>query len=81
MNKKDSLGDRMKENYENRSKTYLVRRMPVIIRLDGKAFHTFTKGFKRPYDEIFHNAMNETLKYLCENIQGCKIGYNQLIIM
>lgn len=33
MNKKDSLGDRMKENYENRSKTYLVRRMPVIVRL------------------------------------------------
>lgn len=77
MNKKDSLGDRMKENYENRSKTYLVRRMPVIIRLDGKAFHSFTKGFKRPYDEIFHNTMNETLKYLCENIQGCKIGYTQ----
>jgi tRNA(His) 5'-end guanylyltransferase len=77
MNKKDSLGDRMKENYENRSKTYLVRRMPVIIRLDGKAFHTFTKGLKRPYDEIFHNTMNETLKYLCENIQGCKIGYTQ----
>lgn len=76
-NKKDSLGDRMKENYENRAKTYLVRRMPVIIRLDGKAFHTFTKGLKRPYDEIFHNTMNATLKYLCENIQGCKLGYTQ----
>lgn len=76
-NKKDSLGDRMKENYENRSKTYLVRRTPVIIRLDGKSFHTFTKGFKRPYDEIFHTAMNNTLKYLCENIQGCKFGYTQ----
>ena len=76
-NKKDSLGDRMKEYYENRAKTYLVRRMPVIIRLDGKAFHSFTKGFKRPYDEIFHNTMNETMKYLCENIQGCKLGYTQ----
>ena len=76
-NKKDSLGDRMKEYYENRAKTYLTRRMPVIIRLDGKAFHTFTKGFKRPYDEIFHNTMNETMKYLCENIQGCKLGYTQ----
>ena len=76
-NKKDSLGDRMKENYENRSKTYLVRRMPVIIRLDGKAFHTFTKGLKKPYDEIFHNAMNATMKYLCEHIQGCKLGYTQ----
>ena len=76
-NKKDSLGDRMKENYENRSKTYLVRRMPVIIRLDGKAFHTFTRGFKRPYDKVFHYAMNETVKYLCANIQGCKLGYTQ----
>lgn len=76
-NRKDSLGDRMKENYENRSKTYLVRRMPVIIRLDGKAFHTFTRGFKRPYDLVFHNAMNDTLLHLCKNIQGCKIGYTQ----
>ena len=76
-NKKDSLGDRMKENYENRSKTYLVRRTPVIIRLDGKAFHTFTRGMKKPYDEIFHNTMNATMKYLCENIQGCKLGYTQ----
>jgi tRNA(His) 5'-end guanylyltransferase len=76
-NKKDSLGDRMKENYENRAKTYLTRRMPVIIRLDGKAFHTFTNGLKRPYDEVFHNTMNATMKYLCENIQGCKLGYTQ----
>jgi len=76
-NNRDSLGDRMKENYENRAKTYLVRRMPVIIRLDGKAFHTFTKGLKKPYDEIFHNTMNATMKYLCENIQGCKLGYTQ----
>lgn len=76
-NKKDSLGDRMKEFYENRAKVYLTRRTPVIIRLDGKAFHSFTKGFKKPYDEIFHNTMNETMKYLCENIQGCKIGYTQ----
>lgn len=77
MIKKDSLGDRMKEFYENRSKFYLPRRVPVIIRLDGKAFHTFTKGFKRPYDEILHNTMNATMKHLCENIQGCKLGYTQ----
>ena len=76
-NTKDSLGDRMKNYYENRSKTFLTRRTPVIIRIDGKAFHTFTKGFDRPYDEVFHNAMNQTAKYLCENIQGCKIGYTQ----
>lgn len=73
----NTLSNRMKSNYENRAKTYLVRRMPVIIRLDGKAFHTFTKGLKKPYDEIFHNTMNATMKYLCENIQGCKLGYTQ----
>ena len=76
-NKRDSLGDRMKENYENRAKTYLTRRVPVICRIDGKAFHSFTKGFQKPYDGIFHKAMNETTKYLCENIQGCKLGYTQ----
>lgn len=76
-NKKDSLGDRMKENYENRSKTYLTRRLPVICRLDGKAWHSFTKGFQRPYDEILHKAMNSTMQYLCKNIQGCKFGYTQ----
>lgn len=75
--KKDSLGDRMKCNYENRSKTSLVRRIPVILRLDGKSFHTFTKGFDKPYDKILMNTMQETMKYLCENIQGCKLGYTQ----
>ncbi len=74
---KDSLGDRMKEFYENRAKHYLTRKMPVMIRIDGKSFHSFTKGFSRPYDEVFHNAMNSTLQYLCKNIQGCKFGYTQ----
>lgn len=76
-NNRDSLGDRMKGNYENRSKTYLVRRMPVIIRIDGKAFHTFTRGFKKPFDDILVKSMQETMKYLCENIQGCVLGYTQ----
>lgn len=75
--KKDELSVRMKEFYEHRNRTYLTRRVPVIIRLDGKAFHTFTRKFKKPYDEIFHDAMNNTMKYLCENIQGCKMGYTQ----
>ena len=74
---KDELGDRMKYYYENRSKTFLTRRIPVIIRLDGKAFHTFTRGFDKPFDEIMCNAMQETMKYLCENIQGCVLGYTQ----
>lgn len=76
-NKRDSLGDRMKGNYENRSKTYLVRRMPVIIRLDGKAFHTFTRGFEKPFDKVMMGAMQQTTLMLCQNIQGCVFGYTQ----
>ena len=58
-------------------KTRLVRRMPVAIRIDGKAFHTFTRGFQKPFDEILIKAMQDTMKYLCENIQGCVFGYTQ----
>ena len=73
----DELGKRMKEYYEQVPKTRLVRRTPVAIRLDGKAFHTFTKGFKKPFDEILIKSMQETMKKLCESIQGCVIGYTQ----
>ena len=75
-NKKDSLGDRMK-GYENISRSYLTRRVPVIIRLDGKAFHTFTRGMKKPFDPVLTQAMQQTMRSLCENIQGCVFGYTQ----
>lgn len=75
-NKRDALGDRMKK-YEYITRTHLVHRLPVIIRLDGKSFHTFTRGFKRPFDEILISTMQDTTKYLCENIQGCVLGYTQ----
>lgn len=71
----DTLGDRMKEYYENRSKSYLTRRTPVIIRIDGCHFHTFTKGMKKPFDKMFIKTMQLTTKDLCENIQGCRIAY------
>lgn len=73
----DELGKRMKEFYEAVPKTRLVRRIPVAIRIDGKAFHTFTRGFEKPFDEVLGRAMRETMKYLCENIQGCVLGYTQ----
>ena len=73
----DDLGKRMKEFYEQVPKTRLVRRMPVAIRIDGKAFHTFTRGFEKPFDDVLIKSMQETTKYLCENIQGCVLGYTQ----
>lgn len=73
---KDSLGDRMKA-YEAVPKNFLMRKTPVIIRLDGKAFHTFTRGFEKPFDKVIETAMTETMLYLCQNIQGCVLGYTQ----
>ena len=73
---RSDLGSRMK-NYENVSKTSLMNRIPVAIRIDGKAFHTFTRGFQKPFDPVLMDAMQKTMKYLCENIQGCIFGYTQ----
>lgn len=72
----DSLGDRMK-CYENISRKYLIRKVPVIIRLDGRAFHTFTRGMDKPFDETLMTVMQETMKRLCEEVQGCVFGYTQ----
>ena len=73
----DIIGNRLKNNYENIPKTRLMRRCPVAIRIDGKSFHTFTRYFKKPFDDILRESMMATMKYLCENIQGCVFGYTQ----
>ena len=49
----------------------------LILRLDGKAFHSFTKEMKKPFDERLYEIFKETLKYLCETVDGVKIGYYQ----
>lgn len=74
---KDALGDRMKDFYEDRTRIKLPRRTYTIIRIDGKAFHTYTKGMERPFDEGLIQDMDETTAYLCKNIQGVKFGYVQ----
>lgn len=75
--KKDDLGNRMKSYYEDRYRISLPRKTNIILRIDGKAFHTYTKGLNRPFDTGFQADMNETTKFLCENIQGAKFGYVQ----
>jgi tRNA(His) guanylyltransferase len=74
---KDPLGDRMKDFYEDRTRYKLARRTNTIIRIDGKAFHTYTKGLERPFDQGLMEDMNKTAEYLCQNIQGAKFGYVQ----
>lgn len=77
MSKKyDDLGNRMKD-YENITRNYLTRRTPVIIRLDGIAFHTFTRGFKKPFDELLWETMSEVAAKLCKEVQNCVFAYTQ----
>lgn len=73
----DTLGDRMKNNYENVSRYYLTRRTPVIIRVDGKAFHTFTASMEKPFCNYFIEAMTYTAQYMVSQIQGAKVAYVQ----
>jgi len=70
------LGDRMK-SYEEAARLYLTRRMPMIIRVDGKAFHTFTRKYEKPWDVDLRDAMNSAATSLVSEIQGAKIAYVQ----
>ena len=72
----DELGKRMKA-YEDEYNKKLVKKLPVIIRIDGRAFHTFTKNLENPFDDLLIDSMQETMRYLCKNIGGCVLGYCQ----
>ena len=70
------LGDRMKL-YENSFKVRFPDRLPVILRLDGKAFHTITKKCEKPFDMKVIEIFNLLSSYLVENIQGAVFAYTQ----
>jgi len=72
----DSLGDRQK-GYEDAFRHHLPMRMPVMLRVDGKAFHSYLKEVKTPFHKGIVDCMNETAKYLCEHIQGAQIAFIQ----
>jgi tRNA(His) 5'-end guanylyltransferase len=71
---KDALGARMKAYFEDRAKTRLLRRVPVIIRLDGRSFSRFCKRFEKPFDKKLHDMLNNVMVYLCSKIQGAKFA-------
>jgi tRNA(His) guanylyltransferase len=71
------LAVRIKEFYEYAYRTFLPRRMPVILRVDGKAFHSYTRGMNRPFDERLEEVMNLVAIKLCKEIQGAQIAYVQ----
>lgn len=70
-----SLGERMKW-YENRFADEFMPMVPIIARLDGRSFHNFTKGLKRPYDERLSSLMTQTTAYLVSETNA-RCGYTQ----
>lgn len=74
---KDRLGDRMKDNYEDCFRIILPKFMPIIIRLDGVAFHTLTKKMKKPFDSMITSSMQCTALRLCHDIGGAVMAYVQ----
>lgn len=73
----DPLGDRMKRNYENRTRFYLPRHTYTLLRVDGKSFHTYTRGCQRPYDMDLMADMDATALALCESCDGAKLAFVQ----
>lgn len=74
--KHDDLGDRMKD-YEGLPRVRLMRKVPVVARFDGRAFHSFCRGLEKPFDQRMAAAMWSAAVALCEEIQGAKLAYVQ----
>lgn len=73
---KDNLGNRMKD-YEDITRNYLPKRTPVILRIDGKAFHSFTRGLEKPFSTLLAACFWETAKYVAKEIMGVRLAYHQ----
>ena len=73
----DPLGDRMKGNYEDRTRIALPRRTYTILRLDGKAFHTYTRGLKKPFDKDLSEDIDNAIVTIMPKIQGAEFAYTQ----
>lgn len=73
----DALGDRMKSNFENRTRYYLPRRTYTIIRLDGCHFHTYTRGLQKPFDKGLIEDFDSTIIAMLPEIQGAVFAYTQ----
>lgn len=70
----EDLDERMKK-YEKRCE--LPINIPIIIRIDGRAFHTFTRSMEKPFDNTFIDMMNTIGIKLCKEIQNCRLAFLQ----
>jgi tRNA(His) 5'-end guanylyltransferase len=74
---KDELGSRMKSDYEDALRLYVPRRSHVVVRIDGRSFHQFTKKLERPYCRPLADALDAAAVKLCGEMIGCRFAYGQ----
>lgn len=74
---KDAIGERMKSQYEDRTRFYLPRRTYTILRVDGKAFHSYCRKMERPYDRRFMYVMDTVASEMLQEIMGAEFAYTQ----
>jgi len=71
-----TISDRIKR-YELSSNGFLLLRGFIIIRVDGRAFHTFTRKFKKPFDNILIESMVSAGERCAKEMSGFRLGYHQ----
>jgi tRNA(His) 5'-end guanylyltransferase len=74
---KDTLGDRIKSNFEDRTRYHVPRRTYTILRLDGCHFHTYTKRLNRPFDSGLIADMDAAIVAMLPQLQGVVFAYTQ----
>jgi len=74
---KDELGERIKRYYEDALRIQVPRQTHVVLRIDGRGFHQFTRGMERPYSGPLADALDTAALALCSEMMGCKFAYGQ----
>lgn len=65
------------KSLEREFRTHLTSGLPAVIRLDGRAFHSYCRDLARPYDEQFMADMDATMIALAQQIDGVRLAYVQ----
>ncbi|HMG64173.1 MAG TPA: tRNA(His) guanylyltransferase Thg1 family protein [Streptosporangiaceae bacterium] len=76
MSDTSALGERMK-GYEAVHRAVLPRRTHSLLRIDGRAFHSYLRGCRRPFDEAFMADMDAVAEAVCAEISGAAFAYTQ----
>ncbi len=72
-----SLSYRMRKYYRDPYDIQFTHRMPVIVQIDGKAFHTYTRGMDKPFDDGLIKTLTSLALFLCQHIPTVQIAYGQ----